>query len=75
MSTPYNDQWLIGRSRWRRRGRAAVGGALGPATAPLEQPPDEGREPQDKVPAEQPAAFKEWSGAMRPRPRWIDRDT
>ena len=75
MSTPYNDQWAIGRSRWRRRGRAAVGGALGPATDPLAKPPDEAREPQDKGSAEQPVASRAFPGTMRPRPRWIDRDT
>jgi hypothetical protein len=70
MSTPYNDQWLLGRSRWRRRGRAPVGAGFESGTDPLGQPPGNEREVQDKG---QPQEKR--TGAMRKRPRWIDRDT
>lgn len=75
MSIPYKDQWVLGRSRWRRGGHAA-------GTNPLGQPPCEGREPPDQASAEQEAAAQvlagavpKATGAMRMRPRWIDRDT
>ena len=75
MSIPYNDQWVLGRSRWRRRRHAA-------GNDPPAQPPCEGREPRDQGSAEQaPAsqvlagAVPKPAGALRMRPRWIDRDT
>jgi hypothetical protein len=74
MSIPYNDQWVLGRSRWRRR-RHAAADSLG-------QAPCEGREPHEKASAEPDAApqslagaARQQTGAMRMRPRWIDRDT
>jgi hypothetical protein len=60
MSTPYNNQWLLGRSRWRRRRHAAGSGARRQPPAPLREEPH----------ARQPA-----SGTVRKQPRWIDRDT
>jgi hypothetical protein len=74
MSTPYNDQWVLGRPRGRRRGRAAASGAFGSRTDLQGLPPREGREPQDKGRAEQ-APSRAFAGAVRKRPRWIDRDT
>ena len=37
MSTPYNNQWVLGRlrARWRRRAHAAAGGALAEPSAAL----------------------------------------
>ena len=51
MSTPYNNQWVLGRlrARWRRRAHAAGSGALGQPCGPLpehllEQPPQQSHE-------------------------------
>jgi hypothetical protein len=87
MSIPYNDQWVLGRSRWRRRQRAVLGGALGP---PSDPPGRERPEPRDhherhgphgrglsrenrhrRHPGFDPAFT---GGAARKPPRWIDRD-
>jgi len=52
MSTPYNNQWVLGRlrARWRRRAHAAGSSVLGQPCGPLpeqlpEQPPEESHEP------------------------------
>ena len=71
MSTPYNNQWVLGRSRarWRRRGRAAASGGVGEPPVALPQEPHE--RPPSVHERPQPALGR----AVRKRPRWIDRDT
>ena len=63
MSPRYNNQWVLGRSRRRRRTPAAVGGTYGQAVVPLRP------EPHVHQPSPGPG------GAVRKRPCWIDRDT
>jgi hypothetical protein len=71
MSTPYNNQWALGRSlarsRWRRRGLAAGSGAQPPA--PLAP------EPQRQPLAVHEPPQRSSGRPVRKRPRWIDRDT
>jgi hypothetical protein len=82
MSTPHNDQWVLG--RWRRRVHAAGSDALGQARAPLREQPH-AQPPSSKSHGKhaprspghgahdhpRPSS----GGAARKRPRWIDRDT
>ena len=68
MSTPYNNQWLLGRlrARWRRRARAAEDCALvQPPAPPREQPHERAHDRPRPSPG----------GAVRKRPHWVDRDT
>ena len=67
MSTPYNNQWLLGRSRRRRR--TAGSGAFGPPLAP---PPREPHEQQASGAHERLLPLDR--RPVRKRPRWIDRD-
>jgi hypothetical protein len=76
MTTPYNNQWALGRARWRRRERAAVRGTL--AQAPPPPRPEQHEQPQR--PGGQEHASRERTGSLlggaaRKRPRWVDRDT
>lgn len=68
MTTPYNNQWVLGRRRGRRRGRAAASGAIGQTIDPQRQLQNDGHGGQA---GSRPAV----AGAARKRPRWIDRDT
>ena len=71
MSTPYNNQWVLGRSRarWRRRMPDTSSGALGQPPAPLPHEPE--RQPGAVHERAQSASGR----PVRKRPRWIDRDT
>jgi hypothetical protein len=79
MSTPFNNQWVLGRPRWRRRGRAAMSGALPPPSDPPAQegrPHETGasrdnRRGRTRIPGFDPAFT---GGAAGKPPRWIDRD-
>jgi hypothetical protein len=70
MSPRYNNQWVLGRSRWRRR--APTAGSSARAPSPVSLP---------RQPHERPAGAHEHPGPalgrrpVRKRPRWIDRDT
>ncbi len=81
MSTPYNDQWILGRPRWRRRKRAAANGALGHTSdaqpRQLHEPHDTSSAsgPHGSETAEQAGTRRAFAGTARKRPRWIDRDT
>jgi hypothetical protein len=87
MSTPYNNQWVLGRPRRHRRERAALSSALRPASdqpRPERQerterrdrrgPHDSGRENRHRV--HPPRGFDPalTGGVTRKPPRWIDRD-
>jgi hypothetical protein len=87
MSTPYNNQWALGRSRWRSRGAS---GALGPPPDPPGEEGPERREHHDRQGSHETGASREnrhggrpapgfdpafTGGAGRKPPRWIDRDT
>jgi hypothetical protein len=71
MSTPYNNQWVLGRSRarWRRRAPAAAGDALGQPPVALPQGPHE------RAPSVHDRPRTSLGRPARKRPRWIDRDT
>ena len=85
MSTPYNNQWVLGRlrARWRRRAHAAASGALAEPNAalPAQPQPPPSSKPHGKHAPRNPAhAARERprpaSGrAARKHPRWVDRDT
>jgi hypothetical protein len=87
MSTPYNDQWAIG--RLRRRERMASGDALRPASDRPSQERRERNERRDRHGSHDSGASRENrhrvqlprgfdpafnGGASRKPPRWIDRD-
>jgi len=86
MSTPYNNQWVLGRlrARWRRRAHAAGSGTLGEPRAPLPEQPHE-PPPSSKSRGKHAARGPSHAARERPRPasgraarkhpRWIDRDT
>ena len=91
MSTPFNNQWVLGRlrARWRKRDHAAGSGTPGEPPASLPELPHE------PLPEQQPPASKSHakhaprnpahtirerpraasSRTARKHPRWIDRDT
>jgi len=85
MSTPYNNQWVLGRlrARWRRRAHAAASGALAEPSAALPeqpQPPPSSKSHGKHAPRNPAHAARERprpaSGrAARKHPRWVDRDT
>ncbi|HVN46868.1 MAG TPA: hypothetical protein VMT66_16685 [Steroidobacteraceae bacterium] len=67
MSTPFNNQWLLGRARARRRERppAAPEAAAVPRQAAVPRHPR-------RTPGFGPAVA---GTTMRKHPRWVDRDT
>ena len=67
MSTPYNNEWVLGRSRRRVPPRQ-------PQEGSEPQDPRATREPRGKGRPEQDGP-RVLTGAPRKRPRWIDRDT
>ena len=69
MSTPYNNQRALARSRARWRGAAAGSGTRAEPAAPLPQEPQ--RQPSDVRDRPRPASGR----PVRKHPRWIDRDT
>jgi hypothetical protein len=90
MSAPYSNQWVLGRSRWRRRRGAAASGALGPPSQPPGEGRPERREHRDRQGSHETGASREnrdggrpapgfdpafTGGGTRKPPRWIDRDT
>jgi len=87
MSTPYNNQWVLGRlrARWRRRAHAAASGARAEPSAalpeqPQSQPPPSSESRGKHAPRNPAHAARERprpaSGrAARKHPRWVDRDT
>jgi len=87
MSTPYNNQWVLGRlrARWRRRAHAEASGALAEPSAALPEQPQPQSPPSskshDKHAPRNPAhtareRSRPASGrAARKQPRWVDRDT
>ena len=79
MGTPFNNQWVLGRARSRRRQRTthqqegathAPTGSQESRAATLPRNPRHGGGPED---ARLGLAFM--ARASRKRPRWIDRDT
>lgn len=88
MSTPYNNQWALGRLRvrWARRADATASGALAEPSAALpeqpQQPPPPSSTSHGKHAARSPAHTARersrrasWGRAARKHPRWVDRDT
>jgi hypothetical protein len=87
MSTPYNNQWILGRPR--RRGRVELSDALRPASDRPSQERQERNERRDRHGPRDSGASREnghrvhlprdfdpafTGGASRKPPRWIDRD-
>jgi hypothetical protein len=86
MSTPYNNQWILGRlrARWRKRAHPAVSAGLEQPRAPLreqshERPPSSrshGKHaPRSPGHGAHDRPRPSSGGAVRKRPRWVDRDT
>jgi hypothetical protein len=89
MTTPYNNQWILGRPRLHRRERTAVSGALRPASDQPPQERPERNERRDRRGSHDSGAARENrhrvhlprgfdpafnGGVTRKPPRWIDRD-
>jgi len=87
MSTLYNDQWVLGRSR--RRGRLALSDVLRPASdRPSQERPERNERGDRHCPRDSEASRENrhrvhpprdfdpafTGGASRKPPRWIDRD-
>ena len=90
MTTPINNQWVLGRARSRRRDRAAMPGEIRHSAHIRDQDQAEAKaqpqrsevehhaQPQTSAPREHPrGGFGPAlaQSVMRKRPRWIDRDT
>jgi hypothetical protein len=89
MSSPYNNQWVLGRPRRRGRGRVALSDALRPASdrsSPQRQERNERRDRRGSHDSGAPRSNGHRvhlprgfdpafpGGMTRKPPRWIDRD-
>jgi hypothetical protein len=75
MSTSYNNQWVLRRSRWRGRDRAVAHRAAEQPPVPQRQLLDEHQPSEAPSEAEGAHGARGHGQAGRKRPRWIDRDT
>jgi hypothetical protein len=80
VSTPFNNQWVLGRARSRRRqrktdSRAGATHAEGGSRAPQKSHAGLAANPRYAGHADARSGLAFMARAARKRPRWVDRDT